>query len=146
MALALFTQMTIPGAPGIYYGDEVGMTGGEDPDCRGAFPWHDPDSWNLDLLHAARTLGKLRRNHAALKTGDFEVIWFDDEAFAFSRAHDGDRLLVVVNRSNDDVGLVAPITADQPEVIWGRGEVAAEADHLRITAVPAWTGLIVQLS
>ena len=41
--------MTYPGAPSIYYGDEIGMTGGHDPANRGAFPWHKPDTWDTGL-------------------------------------------------------------------------------------------------
>jgi cyclomaltodextrinase len=51
LKLATLFQMIYPGAPSIYYGDEIGMTGGHDPANRGAFPWHAPDTWDRDLLH-----------------------------------------------------------------------------------------------
>ena len=44
LRLSTLFQMTMPGAPCIYYGDEIGMSGGHDPDCRGAFPWQDEDA------------------------------------------------------------------------------------------------------
>ncbi len=47
--LATLFQMTYPGAPCIYYGDEIGLTGGKDPGCRKAFPW-DENRWDADLL------------------------------------------------------------------------------------------------
>jgi glycosidase len=46
--LAFLFQFGYPGAPAIYYGDEIGLTGGKDPECRGAFPW-DEKHWNNDL-------------------------------------------------------------------------------------------------
>ena len=45
LRLAILFLMTMPGAPCLYYGTEIGMDGGPDPDCRRAFPW-DPQSWN----------------------------------------------------------------------------------------------------
>ncbi|NJN44045.1 MAG: alpha-amylase, partial [Anaerolineae bacterium] len=50
LKLSLLFQMTIPGAPNIYYGDEIGMTGAGDPDCRRAFRWDQPETWDQDLL------------------------------------------------------------------------------------------------
>jgi neopullulanase len=51
--LAYLTMMTYPGAPMIYYGDEIGMMGGHDPDCRRAMHWH-PSTWNHELLAAVK--------------------------------------------------------------------------------------------
>ena len=61
LRLATLFQMIYPGAPSIYYGDEIGMTGGHDPANRGAFPWHKPESWDRDLLHEFQRLIALRR-------------------------------------------------------------------------------------
>ena len=61
LRLATLFQMTYPGAPSIYYGDEIGMTGGHDPANRGAFPWHRTDTWDTDLLHEFQRLIALRR-------------------------------------------------------------------------------------
>ena len=54
LRLSLLLLMALPGAPCIYYGTEVGMTGGPDPDCRRAFPWHDEAAWDRDLLDFTR--------------------------------------------------------------------------------------------
>ena len=65
--LATLFQMTYPGAPSIYYGDEIGMAGGHDPANRAAFPWHDTDSWDRPLLHEFQRLIALRKAHPALR-------------------------------------------------------------------------------
>ena len=67
-------QMTYPGAPTIYYGDEVGVTGGDDPDNRRTYPWADlggkPD---LELLVRFKQLTALRHQHAVLRRGSLEA-------------------------------------------------------------------------
>ncbi len=66
--LAAAFLFAFPGAPAIYYGDEVGMEGGEDPDCRRCFPWEGP--WNASLRTTMRRLIHLRRAEAALREGE----------------------------------------------------------------------------
>ena len=63
LRLATLFQMTYPGAPSIYYGDEIGMHGGHDPANRGAFPWHEPETW--DTGPAPRVPAADRAPHAA---------------------------------------------------------------------------------
>ena len=62
--LATLFQMTYPGAPSIYYGDEIGMTGGHDPANRGAFPWHQHETWDTELLHDFQRFIALRHQLA----------------------------------------------------------------------------------
>ncbi len=75
LLLATFVQMTQPGAPMVYYGDEVGMTGGDDPFNRGPYPWPDlggkPDH---DLRASFRQLIALRSAHAVLRRGTVEPV------------------------------------------------------------------------
>ncbi len=75
LRLATLFQLSIPGAPGIYYGDEIGMTGGFDPDCRRAFPWDTPETWDRETLEMARALTRLRKAHPALRYGEWRPMW-----------------------------------------------------------------------
>lgn len=145
LSLAVFTQMTVPGAPGLYYGDEVGMTGGSDPGSRGAFPWHDAASWNRDLLTQARTLGRLRSDHPALRNGAFEVVYLGRDAFAFTRTNADERLLVIVNRADEVLHCFIPVTTDRVDILYGAGEVSPEPLDLRVADVPPWSGLIASI-
>ena len=61
MRLAALLIFTFPGAPCVYYGDEIGMVGGPDPACRGAFPWDREHTWNNELLAAFSSLARLRQ-------------------------------------------------------------------------------------
>ncbi|MFA5836690.1 MAG: glycoside hydrolase family 13 protein [Bellilinea sp.] len=58
----------LPGVPAIYYGDEVGVEGGRDPDCRRAFPWNEKD-WQRGLLEHIRQLAQIRKAYPALRRG-----------------------------------------------------------------------------
>jgi cyclomaltodextrinase len=94
--LATIFQMTYPGAPCIYYGDEIGLHGGPDPDCRRAFPWNDTE-WDLDTLELTRKLTAARHASRPLQRGDFEVLHAQGEALLFARSHEGRCVYVALN-------------------------------------------------
>ena len=81
-------QMTMPGAPCIYYGDEAGLEGGKDPDNRRTYPWGRED---LEILEWTKKLTALRRRHAALRTGRFLPLYADGDVFAYARSIEGGR-------------------------------------------------------
>ncbi len=96
--LAFLLLLTMPGVPGIYYGDEVGISGGKDPDCRRAFPWNR-DLWKPDLHDWVKQLTGLRKRHTALRRGIFHLVAANDDAkyVAFSRKLNDGNLLIVLN-------------------------------------------------
>ena len=96
LRLSLLLQMTLPGAPNVYYGAEIGMTGGPDPDCRRAFPW-DEAQWDRDLLDFTKRAIALRHAHPALRRGEFETLYANDDLYAFGRRLGDERLAVVFN-------------------------------------------------
>ena len=93
--LAALIQFTLPGAPCIYYGDEVGLQGRHDPDCRRGYPW-DPARQDAGLRDFYQGLMELRRREPVLRRGRFEVIaaqgpavaygLFEDDSLPFSAA------------------------------------------------------------
>lgn len=106
--VALF-QMTFPGVPAIYYGDEVGMQGYGDPHCRGTYPWGKE---NMDLLNWYKRLIAYRNHYDVLKTGQWSSIYAQGDAYAFLRMINGGQdvfgqakedniAIVVFNRSQD---------------------------------------------
>jgi cyclomaltodextrinase len=81
LKLATFIQMTTPGAPSIYYGDEVGLDGGDDPYNRATFPWTDQGGQPDMTLHAEfKRLIALRHRHAVLRRGSFGAPVHVDDA------------------------------------------------------------------
>ena len=91
-------QFAFPGAPAIYYGDEIGMQGGKDPECRGSFLW-DVDQWNMGLRDWIKKLIRIRKNQITLRQGDFVPIQFDEnkEVYAFARTFQEESVLVFFN-------------------------------------------------
>lgn len=68
----LAVLFTMPGSPCIYYGTEIAMEGGHDPDCRRCMPWQELDSWeNRERIEAVRTLIQMRRKRAACRSLHF---------------------------------------------------------------------------
>jgi neopullulanase len=120
--LALVFQMTYPGAPGIYYGDEVGMEGGEDPGSRGAYPW-DVDSTGHPLLTTTRELTRLRRHEPALVTGSWRPLHGRENLVVFERRLGNHRIVVVINRSADPDRYAGDRTLSKQ---WGDGEVEGD--------------------
>ena len=96
-------QYALPGVPCIYYGDEVGLMGGTDPENRSGYPWGFE---NLDLGYHYRMLGLIYDEHPALKDGEFTMLsgrgGIDDDVFAFVREGYDEKILVLANRRYGD--------------------------------------------
>lgn len=104
--LMFLLQMTVAGAPNIYYGDEIGLAGGRDPDCRRAFPWHDEGSWNQELRDKVRRYIALRKASPALRRGDFRVLHESGQLVVFSRQYGQAVAVVALNVGFKDESFV----------------------------------------
>jgi alpha-glucosidase len=100
LRLAAVLLFTFPGVPSVYYGDEVGLVGGPDPDCRRCMPW-DERQWNTSLREHYRALIRLRRSAPALCDGGFQLLHAAGDTIAFAREAPGQRLVVVARRADD---------------------------------------------
>lgn len=99
--LAIVFQFTFPGVPMIYYGDEIGLKGGDDPDCRKPMIW-DKSKWNMKLLELYRFLVKLRQEYEALRKGRFVTLKVEGEkgVLAFGRKTQREFLIIVMNTTH----------------------------------------------
>lgn len=93
---AITIQMLLPGVPLIYYGDEVGLTGGKDPDNRKAFPWGKE---NFEISDYYREVCAIRNNNEVIKRGEFKTHYISDEVFCFERYLKDKKLVLLVNSS-----------------------------------------------
>ncbi len=104
VAMAMLAIMTLPGAPCIYYGDELGMAGEMDPGCRGSIDWTEA-SWDRELLDAVRAAVALRREHAVLRRGSFEIVGASETCVAWRRSDDATSLIVGLNAGDEPARL-----------------------------------------
>ena len=95
--LIVLCQMTLPGSPCVYYGDEIGMSAGTDPFCREAFPWEKPESWDASLREFYGQMIALRNSHPALRTGDFGFILAEGKVAAYRRRLGNEEIVVAFN-------------------------------------------------
>ncbi len=96
LQMAVAFQILFIGSPAIYYGDEVGLTGDNDPDCRKCMIWGDEQ--DSDLLNWYKSLIKLRKNHSAIRKGRFRLIYADDqsEIICFRRWDNNENITVLI--------------------------------------------------
>ncbi len=98
-------QFTLPGVPCIYYGDEAGLDGGEDPYNRGCYPWGEEDA---ELIEHYRFLGALRKEHAVFADGEFVPVSAAMGCVAYERRGRGERIMTVANRNSHSIVYVLP--------------------------------------
>lgn len=91
---AVVIQMTLPGVPLIYYGDEAGLTGGKDPSNRKSYPWGKE---NDEILEFYKTITAIRVAEEALKIGEIKFLDFNNGVLGYERFIDKDRIIILVN-------------------------------------------------
>ena len=140
VVLAALLMFTYPGAPCVYYGDEIGMTGGKEPASRAAFPWDDPASWNQSILQAFRTLIALRHAHPALRHGSYQRLPSQpgSDLYLFFRATSEEQLLIGVNAGEEAVSASVhqPNLNDGFKALWGAGRLKTEGEWTHLTLQP----------
>lgn len=96
LKLLALIQMTFPGVPCIYYGDEVGMEGFSDPFNRGPYPWGSEDK---DLFDWYKKVIALRNNHPVFKKGLWQIIYNQQDVLGFVRSHQEQLAVCFFNRN-----------------------------------------------
>ncbi|HIW32811.1 MAG TPA: glycoside hydrolase family 13 protein [Candidatus Paenibacillus intestinavium] len=100
MKLAALFQLTFPGTPCIYYGDEFGMSGERDPGCRNCMVW-EPEAQNQELLNFYKDVISLRHTYKALRSSDISFTYVsqheDDGTLVYERRDGDERLRIALN-------------------------------------------------
>jgi glycosidase len=153
LKLAFSLLATMRGIPQIYYGDEIAMPGGDDPDNRRDFPGGFPGDTNNAFTQAGREPGqqdvythvqtvlRLRREHPALREGVQRHVAAADKYYIFTRETDGERLLVVFHNGDSpetidiDLAGTSISAAKSLHPIFGTSVAELRAGHLRLRLV-----------
>lgn len=126
LRLVVIVQMALPGAPMIYYGDEAGMWGGDDPDCRKPMVWpeltYEPEinhpsgkirprdrvAFDHALFNFYKRMIKIRKDHPALMTGSYKNLLADNQKrlYIFERNAMDEQIIVAINNSDQTQSLV----------------------------------------
>jgi glycosidase len=146
--LATLLLLTYPGAPSIYYGDEVGLPGKLDPDSRRGFPLEA--RWERDVLDYHKQLIALRHQYPALRIGSYHVLFAEGTVYVFARKLGDEELIVAVNVGTapaDRVSFeVAELKSQPNQLLYGTAEVSwsseGESNHLSLH-LPARSGCIL---
>ncbi|MCE9647941.1 MAG: glycoside hydrolase family 13 protein [Chloroflexi bacterium] len=123
LKLALLMMFTLAGAPCIYYGDEVGVDGKHDPECRKAFPWQHQDQWDHDLLEYTKLCASLRTKYKSLRRGEYKRLHAEGEVMAFERSHKNERLIILFNTSSEYQTIHLDLM-DKPSILFGRPDLS----------------------
>ena len=108
LKLATVFQMTYPGAPSVFDGDEIGLGGAHDPDSRRGMPW-DTDRWNHDLLDYFKRAIALRHAHPVLRHGTLTTIYAEGLVYGMARHDQQETLLIVLNVGQDEQRVRLPV-------------------------------------
>lgn len=140
--LATLLLLTFPGAPSIYYGDEVGLPGGLDPDCRRGFPLQE--SWNLQILGFHKRLISLRHQYPALRVGSYQVLYAENTLYVFIRSWENEELMIAVNVGEESVTVSfdgGKLANKLQNLLLGNGEIKWNNENVSLS-VPARSGCI----
>ncbi|MBC8561221.1 glycoside hydrolase family 13 protein [Lachnospiraceae bacterium NSJ-37] len=106
MRLAVMIQMTWPGAPTIYYGDEAGLCGWTDPDNRRAYPWGREDQ---DLIDFHKEIIRVHKDYQAMKTGSIMFLHGQYQFISYGRFNEQDKFVIAINSGDQPVSVELPV-------------------------------------
>lgn len=106
MRAAVMLQMTWPGAPTLYYGDEAGVTGWTDPDNRRTYPWGHEDQ---ELIEYHRKMIRIHKEHEALLTGSLKYLEGAYKVICYGRFTAHEKMVVLINGGFDEAKVRVPV-------------------------------------
>ncbi|PWK06004.1 glycoside hydrolase family 13 protein [Tumebacillus permanentifrigoris] len=143
MRLAVVFQMTYVGLPELYYGDEIGMMGETDPDCRRTMIWEE-ERQNREMFRLHQQLIAIRKSHPALQLGSYRAVEKDalHNLYGFVRESQGESIYVLLNNGNAEMSVTLPIGVSGRDLLTGRiysGMLELEAYGFRILLLSGGT-------
>jgi glycosidase len=141
--LATVLLFTLPGAPAILYGDEVGLAGGLPPDSRRGFP--SEEKWDQSCLEFHKQIIQLRHSHDPLQTGSYKTIHAEGMVFAMERRLKNEIVVTAVNAGNECGRLKVCESYMNPQVVFGCGKLESSNGSLQLH-IPPRSGSVLCVS
>ena len=138
LKMAWLFMFTYPGAPCIYYGDEIGVNGAHDPECRKSFPWDDESKWDKDLHAYAKELIALRKKHETLRRGDYKRMYSANEVMAYARVHKDEEIVIAINVADEERTVPLPVRK-KAKAIFGNPSINGDQ-----VTIPARSGVVIK--
>ena len=132
-----------PGAPCLYYGDEIGVDGEHDPDCRKSFP-REESKWDKSLLGYVKEIIALRKKNPALRRGDFTRLWSADGTYAFSRSFEGQTFVIALNASESPQQAEVMYASENPKAVFGEASDISVNDGRLKFKIPPRSGVVIK--
>lgn len=147
VAMYMSYLMTIPGPPVLYYGNEIGMTGAADPDNRRMMQWRVSPQQKA-LRNYISSLTKIRKNHSALRYGDYLTLQADEHVYAYMRSDFHERIVTVIHRNAEpgtiNIGLPESLNIKALECLNGEADFQLTGNILKLDA-EAYSGYIFKV-
>ncbi len=137
LQLCVLFQMTMPGAPCIYYGSEMGLSGGKDPASRESYPWGDKPPH--DLRNFYRRATQMRHTYPVLRTGDFRILVAEKKIFAFKRVLNATTAIVIFNTGQVEALVQLDDATETFRAVWGESQVNRDGQ----VAIPARSAAVL---
>lgn len=136
----MFTfQLSFTGTPCIYYGDEIGLTGGQDPLCRKCMVWEE-EKQDRDLFTHVQKLISLRKAYQSFTRGELRFIETNDETnhLVYTKTYENETIVFIINNSEREIDVALPFSLKGKKLtnLWTNEQFAAEADQLKATLPP----------
>ncbi|ALF09762.1 alpha-glycosidase [Parageobacillus thermoglucosidasius] len=145
--LLFLFQLSFTGSPCIYYGDEIGMTGGQDPGCRKCMIWEE-EKQNRDILEHVKKLIALRKAHPAFRRGKITFMDASDESnhLIYTKTYLDETILVMINNSSKEIDVTVPLSLKGKWLVnlWTKERFAVESETLR-AIIPPYGFLLYQV-
>jgi glycosidase len=134
-------NMTIPGLPVIYYGDEIGIPGGNDPDSRRQMKFDDLTALELTTREKATKLARTRKDNLALVYGNFQTLRVTDKTYAYARRYFNNSVVVLFNKGNSPVKMTVtlPVWLNTTNMTTESGKSFSIVEHELSIELPPWS-------
>ncbi|MCX8129479.1 MAG: alpha-glycosidase [Clostridia bacterium] len=133
LKLAVFFQMTYPGLPMIFYGDEAGVTGCNDPDCRRTINFEKMD---FELFKYYKKLIEVRKEYELLRSGDYKTVYVDTDIYAYSRYDGNSEIVCLFNKGKKNSDIALKIVGKKAIDIFNDKEYDIDSKGLRVSLKP----------